>query len=72
MTKAIICKIFLLNGDIMKIEKYNILLEDIKLNYFHFTPRCHLESISNTGLLPNIGKNAKYIEKTKKVFLLKD
>lgn len=54
----------------MKIEKYNISLEDISSNYFHFTPRCNLESILNTGLLPNIGKNAKYVEKTKKVFFV--
>lgn len=54
----------------MEIEKYNISLEDIKLNYFHFTPKCNLESISNNGLLPNIGKNAKYLEKTKKIFFV--
>ncbi len=54
----------------MKIEKYNISLEDIKINYFHFTSKYNLESISNIGLLPDIGKNAKYIEKTKKVFFV--
>lgn len=50
--------------------KYNISIEDINSNYFHFTSKCNLESISNSGLLSNIGKHAKYIEKTPKVFFV--
>lgn len=39
-------------------------------NYFHFTPKKNLESIKHHGLTPSIGKNAKYIEKTKKIFFV--
>lgn len=48
-------------------KKYNISLNDINNNYFHFTSSNNIESIEEKGLLPNIGKNAKYIEKTKKI-----
>ncbi len=54
----------------MNFDKYKISLKDINENYFHFTPKCNLESIEKNGLLPKIGQNAKYIEKTKKVFFV--
>lgn len=54
----------------MNFDKYEISIEDIKHNYFHFTSMCNLESIKKNGLIPRIGHNAKYIEKTKKVFFV--
>ncbi len=51
-------------------KKYKILLNDMHSNYFHFTDRKNLESITNKGLLPNIGSNAKNIEATKKIFFV--
>lgn len=54
----------------MNLDKYEISIKDIDKNYFHFTPKYNLESIERNGLLPKIGKNAKYIEKTKKVFFV--
>lgn len=56
----------------MQFEKYNISSKDINLNYFHFTLESNLESISNVGLLPNIGKMLNILKKQKKYFLLKD
>lgn len=52
-------------------EKYNLAFHDITSNYFHFTSYFNLKSIETVGLIPKIGKHAKYIEKTKKYFLLK-
>ncbi len=52
----------------MTFKKYNISLPNMQSNYFHFTSISNLESIRTNGLLPHIGKHAKYIEKTKKVF----
>ena len=51
-------------------EKYQISIHDITANYFHFTFKSNLESIKNQGLIPCIGKHAKYIEKTKKIFFV--
>lgn len=34
----------------------------------HYTPRKNLASIEKEGLLPKIGANSKYIEKTEKIF----
>lgn len=49
-------------------ENYKITIEDINSNYFHFTPKNNIDSIKSNGLVANIGKNARYIEKTKKIF----
>ena len=54
------------------IEDYKITLQDIQHNYFHFTSKKNLHSIKQNGLIPKIGKNSKFIEKSEKVFLLKD
>lgn len=43
---------------------------DLYSNYFHFTKKSNLDSISKSGLSPRIGCHAKYIEKTKKVFFV--
>lgn len=51
-------------------KKYNISLKDINNNYFHFTSNNNIKSIEKNGLLPNIGRNARYLEKTKKVFFV--
>ena len=51
-------------------DKYILNKNDLQKNYFHFTSESNLESISKNGLLPNIGHNARYIEKTKKVFFV--
>lgn len=53
-----------------KMDKYKITIEDIKNNYFHFTLEKNLKSIRENGLIPNKGQNAKYIEKTKKIFFV--
>ena len=49
---------------------YYINKKDLNSNYFHFTDRKNLKSIKSKGLVPNIGNNAKNIEKTKKVFFV--
>lgn len=51
-------------------EKYNLSFHDITSNYFHFTSYFNLKSIETVGLISKIGKHAKYIEKTKKVFFV--
>lgn len=51
-------------------ENYKITIEDINSNYFHFTPKNNIDSIKSNGLVANIGKNARYIEKTKKIFFV--
>ena len=51
-------------------DYYYINKKDLNSNYFHFTDRKNLESIKSKGLVPNIGNNAKNIEKTKKIFYL--
>lgn len=49
---------------------YKLSLDDINLNYFHFTRRDNLDSIEKRGLLPKKGAHAKYIEETEKVFFV--
>ena len=44
-------------------EKYQISINDIMEHYFHFTFKSNLESIENQGLIPSLGKHAKYIKK---------
>lgn len=51
-------------------KKYNLSLNDITSNYFHFTKQSNLESISTTGLLPKISFHAQSLEDTKKVFFV--
>lgn len=51
-------------------DSYYIDKKDLISNYFHFTDKKNLESIKSNGLVPNIGNNAKNIEKTKKVFFV--
>ncbi len=51
-------------------ENYNLSKKDLYSNYFHFTDGKNLESIAQKGLIPNIGCNAKNIEKTKKIFFV--
>lgn len=51
-------------------ENYQISLNDIDSNYFHFTCESNLSSIEKQGLLPKKGHHAKYIEETKKVFFV--
>ena len=51
-------------------EDYTITIQDIQHNYFHFTPKKNLHSIKQDGLIPRIGKNAKFIEKSEKVFFV--
>ncbi len=51
-------------------KKYNLSLNDITSNYFHFTKKSNLESISTTGLLPKISFHAQSLEDTKKVFFV--
>lgn len=49
---------------------YKITIQDIEHNYFHFTSKNNLHSIEQNGLIPKIGKHAKFLEKTKKVFFV--
>lgn len=49
---------------------YKLSFDDMYSDYFHFTKRKNLESIEKTGLLPQKGNHAKYIEKTEKVFFV--
>ncbi len=51
-------------------DVYHINKNDLNSNYFHFTYKKNLESINSKGLVPNIGNNAKNIEKTKKIFFV--
>lgn len=51
-------------------EDYKITILDIEHNYFHFTSKNNLHSIKQNGLIPKIGKHAKFLEKTKKVFFV--
>lgn len=50
-------------------QRYILNTKNLNSNYFHFTDKKNLESIQSKGLIPNIGSNAKNIEKTKKYFL---
>ena len=49
-------------------EEYEITIQDVENNFFHFTSKNNLDSIKLNGLIPKIGKHAKFLEKTKKVF----
>lgn len=51
-------------------EDYKITIRDIEHNYFHFTSKDNLNSIKQKGLIPKIGKHAKFLEKTEKVFFV--
>lgn len=51
-------------------EKYIISNEDMYNGYFHMTYAKNRENIDSKGLIPNIGQNARYIEKSKKVFFV--
>lgn len=51
-------------------QNYNISLNDINKNYFHFTFQNNFENIKKVGLIPQKGKHAEHIEKTKKVFFV--
>lgn len=42
--------------------------EDMNSIFLHYTSSNNLESISENGLVPKIGKNSKGIEKTEKIF----
>lgn len=50
---------------------YNLTLDDMNENYFHFTKSQNLDSIKIKGLLPKKGKHAKFIEESNKVFFIK-
>ncbi|MBR0488374.1 hypothetical protein IJJ39_01710 [Candidatus Saccharibacteria bacterium] len=41
---------------------------DKKNCFLHYTPKKNLPSIEKEGLLPKIGPNSKYIERTEKIF----
>lgn len=51
-------------------NNYIINKKDIDKNFFHFTNEKNLNSISDRGLIPCIGRNAKYLEKSKKIFFV--
>ena len=51
-------------------KKYELSLNDIDFNYFHFTNKKNLESIKEEGLIPKIGYHAISLERTKKVFFV--
>lgn len=51
-------------------KNYKLNICDVTSNYFHFTANSNLKSIEKEELIPKIGKHAKYIEKTKKVFFV--
>lgn len=51
-------------------KKYELSKKDIENNYFHFTKKKNLKSISKVGLVPKIGFHAQALELTKKVFFV--
>lgn len=51
-------------------KKYEILLNDMDFNYFHFIKQSNLESIQDKGLLPKISFHAQSLEETRKVFFV--
>lgn len=51
-------------------EKYIISKKDMHKCYFHMTDAKNLENIQSKGLIPDIGHNARFIEKSKKVFFV--
>lgn len=56
-------------GGNMKIVDINNI--DFDNSFLHYTNKSNLKSITQNGLLPKIGRNAKNIELTKKVFFTK-
>lgn len=53
-----------------KMDKYVISKKDMHKYYFHMTDAKNLANIEKNGLIPNIGHNARFIEKSKKVFFV--
>lgn len=51
-------------------DKYVISNQDMNKGYFHMTLSKNLKNIEKKGLLPDIGHNARFIEKSKKVFFV--
>lgn len=51
-------------------KEYELNLNDINSNYFHFTRKSNLKSIEDKGLLPRISFHAKFLEETEKVFFV--
>ncbi len=51
-------------------EKYIISQNDMHNSFFHMTNAKNLDNIKKQGLVPNIGHNARFIEKSKKVFFV--
>lgn len=51
-------------------ETYNIGKKDMHQYYFHFTQKENLKSIEKKGLIPKVGHNARWIEKSKKIFFV--
>lgn len=51
-------------------KNYELTLNDIKTNYFHFTKKSNLASIEKNGLIPKKGYHSQYIEETEKVFFI--
>lgn len=51
-------------------NKYIITELDINQNFFHFTNEKNLKDIEKEGLIPFVGHNSRYIEKSKKVFFI--
>ena len=52
-------------------KTYELSIQDIQENYFHFTNEKNLKNIEMYGLIPVKGKHAKYIEETEKVFFVR-
>ena len=58
-------------GGMMKLKEYDISEIDLNEDFFHYTNKNNLVSISKNGLEPRIGANSLYVEKSKKVFFAK-
>lgn len=63
-------EIISLNNRRNSMENYKLNLTDINSNYFHFTKKSNIESITKNGLLPKISFHAQSLEDTKKVFFV--
>ena len=51
-------------------KPYDLSLDDIHANYFHFTRKSNIDSITKEGLLPKLSFHAQSLEDTKKVFFV--
>lgn len=51
-------------------DKYIISNKDMNKGFYHMTYEKNIGSIERLGLIPDIGYNARYIEKSKKVFFV--